>query len=279
MKFKFIYSILALFFVGFLFQSNSGGRAAGGDGSTMAPGDGIFCSTCHSGGNFSPQVNLSLIDPITEEMATEYEPGKTYRVVISISASNNPPGYGFQAVSLKDSDNSAINNWVSAITPNTTFRTISNGRQYFEHNRRLTTNQFEAEWMAPTENTGDVTFYLAGNAVNANGGTSGDSPTANSVTISEKMISSTNSFNQDISLNIFPNPALNDIWLNLNTELGGSFVYKVLDISGKEWISGNIATGGNNISEKLNLQRLPAGNYLINLTDGQGSLTKKIIKL
>lgn len=279
MKFRLIYSALVLLLIMFMFQSNSGGRAASGEGSTMAPGDGIFCSTCHGGGNYNPEINVTLFDPVTEETTTEYIPGKTYKVIVNISASNNPFGYGFQALTLKDSDNTAINNWVTAITQNTALRTISSGRQYFEQNRRLTTNEFEAEWLAPEENTGDITFYLAGNAVNGNGSTSGDSPVANSATFSEKIITSATYFEEEVSMDLYPNPTFNDLRISLNTSISKVYNIRLLDINGKVWIHKSILSISGTSVEKLDVSALPSGRYIVDITDGTGFLSKKIVKL
>lgn len=279
MKFRVVYTFLLLLFILFIFQSNSGGRAASGDGSTMAPGDGIFCSTCHFGGNYDPEINMTLLDPVLEEAVTEYVPGKTYKVIINISASNNPGGYGFQALVLKDADNTAVNNWVTAITQNTNFRTISNGRQYFEQNRRLATNEFEAEWTAPEESTGDITFYLAGNAVNGNGNTSGDSPAANSVTFPEKVVTSAAFPDAEISMDFSPNPVFNDLWIRFNTRVSKTYTVHILDMNGREWINKEITSWPGESVGKIELTTLPSGRYIIAVTDGAGALTKRIIKL
>ena len=127
-----------------------------------------------------------------------YIPGDDYTVVIDIDHTGNPAGYGFQIVSLQDSDDTGINNFSNF--PAQTSDVLINERQYVEHNDRLGSPTIELSWTAPEAGTGDITFYAAGNAVNGNGGTSGDTADTSRFSIREEIVSSTNSFVQNLSL-------------------------------------------------------------------------------
>lgn len=74
-------------------------------------------------------------------------------------------------------------------------------------------------------------------------------------------ISSINSV-QNLPLSIYPNPAYNQLWVNLeefaNTE---NYRYRILDALGREFLTGNF-TGSNLV---IDVTTLPAGMYLIDI--------------
>ena len=107
----------------------------------------------------------------------------------NVSSGGNPNGYGMQAV-LLDASNANAGNLLTTTTANTQLSTISNGREFVEHQGRSTTGMFIATWEAPAAGTGDVLVYSIGIAVNG-AGTSGDntSPTVQTV-LSESPASS-----------------------------------------------------------------------------------------
>ena len=157
MKLKFIYTFFGLAAFVLITMSNSSGRAnAGNAGATTAPGEGTVCTVCHAGGGFGTSVDVKLKDKASGAEVTEYMPGVTYDVEVSIGTSTAPAGYGFQVLALKDTDNSSISSWANAATANTQV-TDAGGRQYFEHSGIASDNVLEAEWTAPASGSGTVT--------------------------------------------------------------------------------------------------------------------------
>ena len=165
-------------------MSNSGGRAAvANSGNTGAPGESTLCANCHGGGSYSPSMSLAVTD-LGGSPVVAYTPGETYNLTVTITASGTPAGYGFQMTSLQSSNSPAGS--FSNPSSNAQISTISSGRTYVEHDGTSSSNTFTAQWTAPATNTGTVTMYANGNAVNGNGGTSGDAGTpAIQVTLTE----------------------------------------------------------------------------------------------
>jgi hypothetical protein len=189
MKKNIIFTLFGLAFVAFLFTSSSGGRAsAAGSANTGAPGETTTCSGCHSGGSYNPSISIQIFQQGTTTAVTQYTAGTTYDMKVTLSASGSPGGYGFQMVALKNTGNTNAGTW-SSPGANTKIASVGT-RSYVEHGVNSTfsaTNNFTMKWTAPAAGTGAVTFYSAGNVVNGTGNTSGDSPVAGTLSITESI--------------------------------------------------------------------------------------------
>ncbi len=260
-----------------LLQSYSNGPAAQGFGATGAPGEsGNNCVTCHSGGSFNTAVDIRLLDG--GNAVTEYEPGKTYDMEVEVTAaSGTPSGYGFQLLSLLDSDNSNVSGWTN---PSSNAKLSSaNNRDYVEHNGTSATGTFSVEWTAPAAGSGDITFYGAGNAVNGNGATSGDSPIFGDLTIPEMVVDTvptdttdtTNSIYEldRMSLSIYPNPAIDVI--TITSDFNRTQV-EILNING-QYVKSLVATR----DERIDVSDLEPGIYFVRLEGTQRM--ERILKL
>ncbi|NJM80914.1 MAG: hypothetical protein HC854_17215 [Flavobacterium sp.] len=154
---------------------SSGAAATGFGDRTGGPVAIGTCTNCHSGGSYSPSISLNITDnggnPITD-----YIPGQEYNLSFQITNTNGTPGgYGMQATALL-ANNAAAGTFS---TPSSNAQIIPlSGRSYFEHNMRSATPTFTSKWTAPSSGSGAITFYFVGNAVNGNGGTSGDQASA-----------------------------------------------------------------------------------------------------
>ncbi len=151
----------------------SGGPGTGGLGDrTGSPLSSATCAQCHSGGSFNATLGVQVLDGSTP--VSSYTAGDTYTVVYTVSGSSN--GFGFQGGVLTSTN--AAGGTFSSPSSNAQLVTIS-GRPYFEHDGGPSnTGVFQASWTAPIANTGTVSFYGVGLAVNQNGGTSGDQTTS-----------------------------------------------------------------------------------------------------
>jgi hypothetical protein len=263
-------SILYIFSV----ASSSGRASSAGEGNTGAPGDNPkVCSTCHAGGNFSPDVTISLKDQMGN-IVSEYLPNNMYQVEVSIDAANgSPSGYGFQIVSLRDADNSSFSAWSN---PSSNAKIASAmGRSYVEHAGVSTSNVFMVDWLAPEQGTGDVSFYAAGNAVNKNGSTSGDAASTTNIQVQEAISSSTISTDAIAEVLLYPNP-VQDI-LNISSSEDVQAKLDLYNATGTLIQSTMLSRG----SSQINLSSVTAGQYLLRMTNmDQETITiHKIIKL
>lgn len=277
MKFRIVYTCFALSMGVFLFMGNSGGIGAvrGFDrtGGPLAQG---FCgnSACHDDGSFNPTLEIEVLDggmPVTN-----YLPGKTYMLSVSIIAgSGSPAEYGFQAVAL-DGANAAAGTFG---TPEDGIQVTSlGGIDYAEQSSPRTTNNFQIEWTAPTTDVGEVTFYSGGNAANNANGSGGDSGVAGRLSLSP-MVSGINSVELlPVAMEVVPNPVIDFAQIQLNSELSGDFILNVYSITGQLMTRKNVnlRTGDNTVEVDMN--DFVKGIYTIQLTDNERVITKKIVK-
>ena len=169
-------NVLYILFVGCIgwitLASNSGGRAnSGGADATIAG-----CS-CHNGGNFSPVLASELLDGGT--VVTEYTPGSSYTFSVTVSGSGSQTGFGMQSKALAGAAQAGT--FTAGISANSQVSNIG-GIEFPEQNGYSSTGVFQYTWVAPVASTGDVVFYLAGNAVNGLG-TSGADGMATPITM------------------------------------------------------------------------------------------------
>ncbi len=196
-----------------LFISSSNGRAANGSGNTGAPGDesvgqtSITCKFCHTGNAIVTNTSILILDKDSVQV-NSYVPGADYTVRVSVNASTgSPKGYGFQLIGIKDSDSLDVKGFSSPSSNAKLATTSFNNRTYAEHKRADSLNTFEVQWKAPAQGTGSISFYAAGNGVNKNSSSDGDGASNTKLTISEAVISSSNSAELLAQkVQIFPNP-------------------------------------------------------------------------
>jgi hypothetical protein len=266
-----------LFLLAILFVANSGGpgAATGRDrtGSPLASGD---CSNCHIGGDYGAEISARLLSDTTE--VQEYIPGQTYTFQVKISTTSPAERYGFQAVALLGGSNE--NAGMFDNLPSGTQITTLNGRDYFEHANKLQVDSFEVEWTAPEAGSGTVQFYAAGNAVNNASGSGGDDPDVLDLplTITEGIASSVSSvWSLKLDWQIFPNPAKEEIWIQINEPVRSDLQARLLDARGIILQQETI----NSFSSQnfFSVKELPAGMYYLQLSDAKAVVTKRFLKL
>ena len=128
-----------------------------------ATNGGAICSNCHFGG-IAPTVSLSGPNTV--------DAGSTHTYTLTITGGQEIAG---------GLDVSVINGLLNAIDPGTQ---ILSGEITHTEPRPAANNavSWTFEWTAPAV-AGTVTMYGAGNSINGNGGTSGDAPNKDSLTI------------------------------------------------------------------------------------------------
>ena len=99
------------------------------------------------------------------------------------------------------------------------------------------------------------------------------SPTVDSIYCSTTGLMDENDDENDLFIEVFPNPAEN--WLSINLKKVTRYQYSFFNISGIELLSGVI----DNFTTQIDLSLLPCGLYVISLKDGQSNQCyKKIVK-
>ncbi|MBK8504841.1 MAG: T9SS type A sorting domain-containing protein [Saprospiraceae bacterium] len=239
-------------------------------GSPLSPG---FCNACHSGGSFGTEVSLLLVD-INNDTIAEYIPANTYTLKVSIAASG-AEGYGFQTVPLTSSDMAA--GTFGSPAAGTQITNIG-GASYFEHSNRSGTSKFEIEWTAPEAGTGVVTFYAAGNAVNANSDPSGDNSDTTSLTIVESLSSGLrDQIGEALQFEVFPSPAQLEITTKWSLESKAERI-SINDLTGKTYYTASIKSQSLSVLN-IRVDELPSGIYFVRLLTEQGFQSQKFVKI
>lgn len=156
-------------------HARSNGPAQNGLGDrTGSPLSSSTCSLCHGGGSFDAVTVIRVFDE-SGSAVNEFIAGDTYMITVEVTNGiGSPDGYGFQ-LTLLDELNETIGIFS---TPSAGSGLVNLSNQViWEHTQTDVLNSFTVLWDAPAKES-TVTIYAVGNAVNNNGGTSGDSPSA-----------------------------------------------------------------------------------------------------
>jgi len=275
MKFKTLYLLFVSAFAYFVFVSHSSGPGAVQNRDrTGSPVGSSTCAACHSAGIFNPSLEITLLNGA--DTITMYEPGETYTIRFVNTASDNPVGYGVQAVAL-DANDSGIG--VFGTAPDGTQITTVEGIDYFEHSQRSTSNTFEIEWTAPAVETGDVSIFAASVAANGASGSGGDGTAAKSLVIAEAITSSISDQILALDMVVMPNPVASQLNLQLTAERTHLTNLSLYNIAGQlvQENQLNVTSGTNNFNFDVN--HLPKGQYFLQLQEDGKVATKKIVKL
>lgn len=140
-------------------------------GYTGAPSDNGTCRSCHSGGSPAPSVTLTESGGASFSTYTPGGPAITLQVTVTHPSASK---YGFQLTVLDTSGGNSPSQGLTQTDPNTVLQTGSSNRRYIAHKNASSTNSWTFSWTPPATNVGPLTWYIAGNATNGNGTTSGD---------------------------------------------------------------------------------------------------------
>ncbi len=256
-------------------KSGSGNQA----GLTGAPGENN-CTACHVGTtqDGSNENVVTFLDGITP--VTEYTPGNSYTV--SVTMNSNPAKKGFSATALD-----VTNSMAGSFTGDGAFggtQDFTNGpgtRSYVSHMISSNTSSQSAwlwTWTAPTAGTGDVTFYVASNAANNNGNTSGDVIYLSTHTISESNASiSENTFEHNFKAGY--SISNREIVVDFNANTIGDMVMNVVDMNGRSVYTEKLGTSelGEN-SERVRLpEEIDGGIYVVHFFVGNKAMSANIM--
>lgn len=259
---------------------NSHLRNASGapSGMTVAPGE-SNCTSCHSGSVQSGTGfnNLILIDQGTQLPVTQYTPGTTYSVAITLATP--APKNGFQVSPRIVSNNTQAGTSVGV--PTVSSVASSGGKQYINHTSQSNTSQsgWIFTWTAPATNVGDVRFYMSSNVTNNNFSTSGDVIRTSQHTFSAVSGAGISSNKADEAIfSVGFNQAKNALKLDFNVKENASFFLNLVDLNGKSVMSKKLTDVkiGDNSQEISLPQELNAGIYVVHFFENNNSYSKKV---
>lgn len=242
-------------------------------GSPVADGT---CGNCHIGGAFDAKTTLTLTDANNNQV-TKYKSGQTYSLKIGVTGAGLNGGsaatlFGFQGVALNNTNTNA-----GTFTIPSTVQTIKvGGRDLIEHKTPKGSGTWDVMWTAPAKNTGMVKFYFCGNACNGANGSSGDKAAPAILTLEESTATNEN-IAQSFSIQSLVT-GNSRLIAGLNVEKSAEYTFQIMDLNGV--IQTNIESWLNSgsSSNELDLGKLPQGIYILTISNGFESLTRKFFK-
>lgn len=262
-----LYTLFAAALGVFLISSSGGRAAVGNQGNTGAPGDNSrTCVTCH-GSSIAMSLSIEVQDE-SQQVVTEYIPGATYRVIVNLEG--DAGRFGFQMTSLIDDTEEDVETWSD---PSDDVQISSaRGRQYVEHTRASANDVFEANWTAPADNVGSITFYAGGIGANGNGNTMGDGGVINTLTLTPMSTSTTDLPLEDMVEGRHSNPVVNELYY----ELSGNQAFNVSIVDQKGSVMGQWKDIKGEFASDLSNFR--SGVYFVSFSNELGRYTEKVIK-
>ncbi len=218
---KLFFSSLAIAGITFYFFSNTAQVEAFSStpppAKTGAPGEGN-CTDCHTG---STQTANLIAHDISSDV---YLAGQTYSITVSTPSNNSVNGF---EITAKD----ASGNLAGEFLASNDAQVLSNGAYAAQKQSTTSNNSWVFQWVAPSANTGSVTFYAAVNSTNANGTTSGDQVYLSSTSVTENITTSIDL--KSLNVEAFPNPLQVGQALQIRSNQSGLLNLNILDVTGK----------------------------------------------
>ncbi|WP_299061252.1 choice-of-anchor V domain-containing protein [uncultured Polaribacter sp.] len=238
----------------FLLMSSSGGRS---DGRSGSPGDGgNTCAACHSGGNFNASATITSNIPATGYLLnTDY--------TISVNTTSSSSSHGFQ-LSAENSSNTKIGTFTAGSGSRVSGNTIT-------HSSPSSSGNWTFTWKSPATDLGNVTFYTAVNAANGNGRAFDDSDQTVTATSSSSSLSTSEA--RKLDFDTFPNPATNQVTIQLPFGSEKATV-QFYDYIGRLALTKTISSA----NEKINIENLSTGVYILKVIADDKIGSQKFLK-
>ncbi len=213
-----------------------------------------------------------------------YDPGVTYHMEATVSrASNSLFGVCVEAL-LANNTNAGTLVLTNNNTTQIKTKTVSGvSRRSVVH--KLDAGQgtgsftFTFDWTAPATNEGDVTFYFAGNATDADGSEDGDYVYVSSKVCQYNLSNDINSLGDKKEIAVFPMPIQDLFTMNFDLNSTGTVHIKLYSITGElvSILTSKVMSAGTH-SEKFYLPTvLSPGNYILSVESDSGVNSRKIL--
>lgn len=244
-------------------QDDPNGKA----GASGAPGETTCNATdCHNSFAVNSGTgSVTISSPNLTDWA--YVPGTTYTISVTVAQSSiNLFGLCFEALKPNGDNAGTLHAGTGTQIKNKTIGGFQ--RKSITHNDNTgataNTHTFTFTWDAPATDIGNITFYVAGLAANANGTEIGDRVYSTSQVVTAATVGLDEIASSKEAVLLYPNPAQHN--LTFSTSELSTLVYEIIiiDLSGKtvlslkksDWqISGNNAT--------IDIESLTAGQYTL----------------
>ena len=254
MKFKSILltGLLAGLFIALKSDVDGPAHHGHGDITGAATGTVGHCQvgSCHGGNNVGTVVQLQVIDTSTMLPITQYTAWHTYMIKITGDATaiaTALPGFGFQT-SAVTTNHKLAGCYIIPTSEGRNIHTFACGNTtVVEHSTTLPpdtagTNKYTITfyWTAPTYMSDTVTFYTLLNAVNCDGGKTGDYPNAApNVILTENPADSAFTSVTNVAVaagnfSVYPNPGTGNPAVTYSLYAPGVVSLSVYDMAGRK---------------------------------------------
>lgn len=282
MKKQILFSLLAVAVGTMSFVMSDNGKA----GYTASPGEASCnASGCHTGHSLNSGGGSVVITAPTMPN-WQYTPGQVYPISVTVAQTGIALfGLGFEAVKSTGANGGTLTITNSQQTQIKTKTISGNVRTNVVHQMNggagSNTKTFTFNWTAPASGSGNITFYVSGNAANGNGSESGDYIYTASQVASQITTGLSDIAGFRASVNVFPNPVSENFNVHFALSEPGSVQIELISIEGKicdKIASETYAPGEHEISHTLP-QGLKKGNYLLSIHNNGHVINKKIMIL
>jgi len=241
-------------------------RAQGAEpGHTGSPGDGgKNCTACHGGEATTVQGWISSNIP-----ASGYAPGERYTIT---TTNGEPEGtrFGFQ-VSPQNVAGDLLGTLI--ITDSVQTQLVGDGK-YITYTENgvdgIGSKTWTFDWIAPSEEIEEVTFYGAYNS-NFEGHKGSNHVFLSTLTVSKGWgLNVAQILKEEINFKVFPNPAKDWINIHFDLESESHLVLDIIDIKGQKVAQILNEKQSGTVNSQFNTEQLPNGNYFVRLqVDGK----------
>jgi hypothetical protein len=252
-------------------------------GNTGSPGENT-CNTsgCHTG-NPVNSTNGSVTIASPDLINWQYVPGETYTISVTVAQNNRSLfGIGFEALTSTNNNAGILTPGVGTQLKNAVVQGVSRVNVVHIENGGASpnTHTFTFTWQAPATDIGNVTFYAAGNAANNNGSASGDFIyTTNQVVTPASTVGVSELSKVDISLNVYPNPAADDLNFTYTLVEPALVRAEIISISGETVrVLFEEKQAAGDTYQIVRITDLAQGTYLLSLTIGNERLSRLFVK-
>lgn len=255
-------------------------------GRTGSPSESTCNITCHTGfplNDGTGSITLSCADMPT----WEYMPGDTYTIDVTVSrignslfgfdveclTSGTPPQNGGVFIITNTAQTQIKNFIVGSVTRKNVVHKLNGGVG-------TDTKTWSFDWVCPTTNVGNVTFYATGNAANGNNSSSGDHIYSTSQVVTPALGAGISNNNEPLNgFSVYPNPAHDNLTVTYTAEPNEDVLINLISLEGK--VVSTLFNGtSNGLPVQLQLQLpsdLQQGMYLVQLVHGNVSAAHRIV--
>ncbi|MBA3829703.1 MAG: T9SS type A sorting domain-containing protein [Taibaiella sp.] len=238
---------------------------------------------CHGGASTATSVTITVDSagiPITQ-----YSKGHLYTIKIHGTNTSNLPGFGLEFTAVTGTGTSQTSAGTFS-TPGAGLRkTVATfGLTLIEQSNGAILSAIAGiydtsfQWTAPTTNAGNVIMYCTLNAVNGNGTNDfADVSSNTSITLAQSTTGIA-AFANDVVFNTYPNPAGENVHVQISNAPQGAYQLAVYDLNGRSIETVSTTNTGAGIQATISTSSWPAGMYMLQVSGSGAKRTMQIVK-